>query len=134
MGKIFVDKGGEVFKFMSEKDHPVHVRFPVKLAVKIENEVPAFFYYSDFVLNLNKGEVFVETDSLLPEDSALIMHFYIPPEEKLLGEFEGKVRDTNRNNNYPRGMLVEFTGNFEEDMIKFVDYLDEKKHLVDIEV
>ncbi len=31
-------------------------------------------------------------------------------------------------------MLVEFIGNFEEDMIKFVDYLDEEKHLVDIEV
>ncbi len=63
MEKIFVDKGGDVFKLMSEKDHSVHVRFPVKLAVKIENEVPAFFYYFDFVLNLNKGEVFIESDS-----------------------------------------------------------------------
>ena len=79
--------------------------------------------------------MFIKTDSPLPEESVLIMHFYIPPEEKLLGEFEGKVRDTNcNNNNHPRGMLVKFAGDFEEDIIRFVDYLDEKKNLVDIEV
>ncbi len=135
MGKIFVDKRGDVFKFVSEKDPPVHVRFPVKLAVRVENEVSEFFYYSEFVLNISKGEVFIETDSPLSKDSVLTMHFYIPPEEKLLGEFEGKVRDTNgNNNNYPQGMFVKFTGDFKEDIIGFVDYLDEKKYLVDVEV
>ncbi len=43
MGNIFVDRGGEVYKFVSENDRPVHVRFPVKLAVKIEEEFPEFF-------------------------------------------------------------------------------------------
>ena len=63
------------------------------------------------------------------------MHFYIPPEEKLLGEFKGKVVGIDRNNNiYSQGMCVKFTGNFGEDMIRFVDYIEEKKHLVDIEV
>lgn len=59
MGSIFLDKGEDVYKFVSEKDRPIHVRFPVKLAVKIEEEFSEFFYYSDFVLNLNKGEVFI---------------------------------------------------------------------------
>ena len=134
MGNIFLDKGENVYKFVSEKDRPVHVRFPVKLAVKIEEELPGFFYYSDFVLNLNKGEVFIMTDSPIPKGPALIMHFYIPPEEKLLGEFKGKVMGINHDNNYPQGMLVEFTGSFGNDMIIFTDYMDEKKHLVDIEV
>jgi hypothetical protein len=59
MGSIFLDKGEDVYKFVSEKDRPIHVRFPVKLAVRIEEEFSEFFYYSDFVLNLNKGEVFI---------------------------------------------------------------------------
>ncbi len=134
MGNIFVDKGEEVYKFVSENDRPIHVSFPVKLAVKIEEEFPELFYYSDFVLNLNKGEVFIITDSPIPKGSVLIMHFYIPPEEKLLGEFEGKVTGINYDNNYPQGMFVEFTGNFGNDMIVFTDYLDEKKHLIDIEI
>jgi hypothetical protein len=135
MQKIFVDKGGEAYEFMSDKDKPVHIRFPVKLAVKLDVKFPEFFNYSDFILNLNKGEVCIKTDSPLPKGSLLIMHFYIPPEEKLLGEFKGKVVGIDRNNHiYPQGMCVKFTGNFEEDMISFVDYIEEKKHLVDIEV
>jgi len=134
MGNIFVDKGGEVYKFISENDRPVHVRFPVKLAIKTEEKFPEFFYYSDFILNLNKGEVFIITDSQISKGSVLTMHFYIPPEEKLLGEFKGKVLGINRNNNYPQGIFVEFTGDFRNDMIIFVGYLDEKKHLVDIAV
>ncbi len=134
MGDIFVDKCGEVYKFVSENDRPVHVRFPVKLAVKIEEEFPEFFYYSDFVLNLNKGEVFIITDSSITKGSALIMHFYIPPEEKLLGEFKGTVMGINHDNNYPQGMFVEFAGSFENNMVIFTDYMDEKKHLIDIEI
>jgi len=134
MGNIFVDRGGEVYKFVSENDRPVHVRFPVKLAVKIEEEFPEFFYYSDFVLNLNKGEVFIITDSPIPKGSLLIMHFFIPPEEKLLGEFEGKVTGINHDNNYPKGVFVEFKGSFGNEMIIFTDYLDEKKHLIDIDI
>ncbi len=34
MDKIFFDMGGEVDEFISDKDKPKHVRFPVKLAVK----------------------------------------------------------------------------------------------------
>jgi hypothetical protein len=63
MENMFVDKDGEVYKFMSENDRPIHDHFPVKLTVKIEEEFPEFFYYSDFVLNLNEGEVFIITDS-----------------------------------------------------------------------
>jgi hypothetical protein len=62
------------------------------------------------------------------------MHFYIPPEEKLLGEFEGKVTGINHDNNYPQGIFVEFKGSFGNDMIIFTDYMDEKKHLIDIEI
>jgi hypothetical protein len=63
------------------------------------------------------------------------MHFYIPPEEKLLGEFRGKVIDVNRNNySYPQGMYVKFVGSFKDDMKRFVDYLEEKQHLIDFEV
>ncbi len=135
MRKIFVDKGGEAYEFMSDQDKPIHIRFPVKLAVKLDGKFPEFFNYSDFILNLNKGEVCIKTDSPLPKGSLLIIHFYIPPEEKLLGEFKGKVVGIDRNNNiYSQAMCVKFTGNFEEDMIRFVAYIEEKKHLVDIEV
>lgn len=133
MEKILVDKEGEAYEFISDKDRPKHVNFPVKLAVKHGDELPVF--YSDFILNINKGEIFIKIDSPIPKGSILIMHFYIPPEEKLLGEFKGKVMDIKSNNNvYPLGMYVKFIGNFEEDTKKFVDYLEEKRHLVDIEV
>ncbi len=85
MDKVFVNMGGKVDEFISDKDKPKHVRFPVKLAVKLDVKFPEFFYYSDFILNLNKGEVYIKTDSSLPKGSLIIMHFYIPPEEKLLG-------------------------------------------------
>jgi hypothetical protein len=92
MGNIFVDRGGEVYKFVSENDRPVHVRFPVKLAVKIEEEFPEFFYYSDFVLNLNNGEVYIITDSQIHKGSLLIMHFYIPPEKNCWVSLRVKLR------------------------------------------
>ncbi len=133
MDKLFFDMGGEVDEFISDKDKPKHVRFPVKLAVKHEKGFPEF--YSDFVLNVGKGGVFIKTDSPIPKGSFVVMHFYIPPEQKLLGEFRGKVIDVNRNNySYPRGMYVKFLGSFKDDMKRFVAYLEEKQHLIDFEV
>lgn len=133
MNKLFVDRGGKIDEFFSDRDGIEHVRFPVKLSIKSENKLPLF--YSDFILNMNKGEMFIKTDVPMPKDSFIVMHFYIPPEEKLLGEFKGKVIDVNlNNNNYTRGMFVKFIGSFEADMKIFVDYLEEKQHLVDIEV
>ncbi len=40
----------------------------------------------------------------------------------------------NHDNNYPQGIFVEFKGSFGNDMIIFTDYMDEKKHLIDIEI
>ncbi len=77
MEKIFFVMGGEVDEFISDKDKPKHVRFPVKLAVKHEKEFPKFYF--DFILNVGKGEVFIKTDSSIPKGSFVVIHFYIPP-------------------------------------------------------
>lgn len=132
--KLFVDHEGEVSEFTASdsKERRKHVRFPVCLAVRYGEVLSSVC--ADFVLNASRGGVFIKTESLLLPGSVIQMHFYIPPEEKLLGEFTGRVVAVNLiNPAYPRGMHVEFTERGTKDMDRLIEYLEEKRHLVDEE-
>lgn len=130
MDKFFVDKGGEVEEYSEDAERRKHVRFPVCLAVKYGDSVSEVC--PDFVLNISKAGVFIKTDSPLPKGSTVVMHFYIPPEDKLLGEFKGRVVEVNQNNPaYQRGMHIKFIHYTKEEMQSLEDYLEGKKRLID---
>lgn len=129
--KVYVKKGEDAEEYSPERRR--HVRFPFCLAVKYGRDVPDACY--DFTLNISKGGVFIKSNSPLPKGAKIIMHFYIPPENKLLGEFKGKVVRVNADNPaYPTGMHVQFTGHADKDLKRLEDYLEENRHLVDRKV
>lgn len=107
-----------------------HIRFPVCLAVKYGENVPDIC--ADFIMNISKGGLFIRTDAALKVGSRIIMHFYIPPDKKLLAEFEGEVVAVNIcDPSHHTGIHVKFTGCSQEDLRRLEEYLDEKRHLID---
>lgn len=130
MEMIFVDKGDSIDEYTGERERRKHVRFPVRLALKYADSLPE--EHSDFVLNLSEGGVFIETQQPLPPGSEVVMHFYIPPESMLLGEFSGCVKWVNtQDNSKPFGMGIVFTHCTEEAKQRLIQYLEETAHLVD---
>lgn len=132
MDKVFVDRGGDVEEYGGQERRK-HVRFPVCLAVKYGEDVA--MTCADFILSISKGGVFIRTQRPLEKGARITMHFYIPPEEKLLGEFEGEVVGVNAGDpRYPQGMNVKFINCTEAGLKALEDFLEEKKHLVDREM
>lgn len=129
-GRFFIDIGGSVEEVLPDRDRRRHVRFPVELAVRYGEEAPLVF--DSFILDAGKGGVFIRSDHPLPVGSMIHLHFYIPPEEKLLGAFEGEVVEVNRSSRYPRGMHVKLFGSSEGDMDRFLAYLEERHQLLDV--
>lgn len=131
--KLIVDRHGDADEIGGEdgdEERRRHVRFPLCLAVKYGIDVPESC--ADFILNLSRGGVFIKTSSPVPRGERLTMHFYIPPHEKLLGEFTGEVVAVNSSDPaYPLGMHVKFVDCDPEEMKKLEEYLEEKRHLVD---
>jgi len=127
--KLIVDKGGYMQE-MTLIDSPKPVPFPVYLTVKYGDNI--LEEYHDFLLNIAESWAFVRTEYPLPEGTSLIMHFYIPPEYKLLSVIKGKVQMMNQHNaDYPKGMLIKF-GIFSCNALKNLEYYVEgKKHLID---
>ena len=131
--KFFVCRGGEVDEYLAGNERCKHVRFPVFVAIKYGERMCYAFH--DFVLNISKGSVFIKTDKEIPKGSRIVMHFYIPPEVKLIGEFEGKVVDVNLNDlNYFRGFYVKFIDHSDDELKKLEEILEEKRHLLDKKV
>ena len=128
--KLLLDKGGYMQEISASDEDPKLVPFPVYLAVKNADNI--FGVYHDFILSLTESCVFVRTESPFPEGTSLIMHFYIPPEYKLLSKIKGKVQMINQiNGDYPKGMLIKF-GFFSRNELKNLEYYVEgKKHLTD---
>ena len=63
------------------------------------------------------------------------MHFYIPPEVQLLGEFEGEVVAADLNDlDYPGGFYVKFIDHSDDELKRLGEFLEEKRHLVDKKV
>ena len=105
--RVLYDTGGHL-QIKDNGNIPVLVRFPVCLAIKYGDDVTETC--PDFVLNIDESWVFIKTDAPLPAGSPLIMHFYIPPETKLLAEVRGMVVPVaDPGAQLPRGMLVRVT-------------------------
>jgi len=129
--KLFVDSNGEMTGYGGQdREKRSDIRFPVNLAVQYGEDIPHI--YRDFVLNISKGGVYIVTDSPLQKHSIIIMHFYIPPHEKLLGEFKGEVVAVNQTDSYPRGMHVEFFDVSAENMQRLEGFLEGKRSLLNI--
>lgn len=129
--KFFVDNEGKMVEVEGAlREKRTDIRFPVNLAVRYGQDEPQI--YQDFVLNISKGGVYIITDRLLPEGSIIIMHFFIPPHEKLLAEFKGEVVGVNQSELYPQGMHVEFFDIAETSMRRLEDFLEGKRSLLNI--
>ncbi|MBI1913107.1 MAG: PilZ domain-containing protein [Deltaproteobacteria bacterium] len=128
MDKLFVDKGGEVQEFEG-RDKRKQVRFPVCLSIKYTGK--EFAACPDFILNINKADIFILLEDPLDKGAELTLVFEIP-EEKVLCRLEGEVVGVNTNDpEYPKGMQVRFRNHLAEDLQRLEDYLEGKKHLVD---
>ena len=131
-GIILVGHGGGLDEINSGTERRKHVRFPVSLAVRHGQEWPQL--HQDFVLNASEGGVFIQCDAPFPPETILILHFYVPPEERLLAEFSGEVTEISTGGERPIGMHVKFFHYSDEDMSRFLAYLEESRNLLDIQV
>ncbi|MDA8083119.1 MAG: hypothetical protein M0024_05630 [Nitrospiraceae bacterium] len=127
--KFFFDKGGYL-QLQTGSGSPGIVPFPVCLAIRfgddIREECP------DFILNIEQSWVFVRTTSPLPRGTTLLMHFYIPPEDKLLAEVKGRVLTVNRESAiYPKGMLIKFGVFSLQETALLEKYLEGNRPLLD---
>ena len=129
MEKYFIDKDGKADWCTDPCHKKRDVRFPLCLAIKYHDDVP--FLCADFLLNTSKRRVFVRTDSPLPEGSPVMLHFYIPPDKKLLGEFHGRVMKDLGLNDAVRGNYIKIHDFLHLRLDKLEEYLEEKRHLVD---
>jgi len=127
---IIVSKNGNTEEFYAGNERRKHVRFPVSLSVQHGQELP--LPCQDFVLNASEGGVFIQSDAPFPPETILELHFYVPPEEKLLAEFSGEVVRTSSGTKYASGMHIKFFDYSAEDMKRFLAYLEENRHLLDI--
>jgi len=129
MEKYFIDKKGRAEEYFQDTKETRQVNFPLCLAVKygdaVQMECP------DFLLNTEKGKVFIETDSPLPEGSKVVLHFYIPPHTKLLTEFKGRIIPIQNKASNLKGNMIKIRDFTHRKLHKLEDYLEEKRHLID---
>ncbi|MGR3303374.1 MAG: PilZ domain-containing protein [Candidatus Scalindua sp.] len=131
--RYFVCSEGEVDEYSADKERCRHVRFPVSIAIKHGEGM--CYVFQDFVLNISKGSVFIKTDNEIPKGFRIAMHFYIPPEVKLIGEFEGEVVEADLNDlNYTGGFYVKFIDHSDDELKRLEEFLEEKRHLLDKKV
>ncbi len=127
--KIFIDKGGYIQERV-ENDNSRLVPFPVCLAIKYGDSVSA--ECPDFILSTDESWVFVNTDIPLSEGTRVLIHFYVPPEIKLLAEIPGTVSTPNLDNSaYPKGVLVKFSAVSRKTIKLLEGYIEGKKLLID---
>lgn len=147
MDKIFIDRLGKIEKYSTEPDRRRHmqfpagktekysvkpdrrsqIRFPVCLSIRRSDYEPTDCL--DFVLNASKGDLFIRTSLPSPKGSKMMIHFYIPPDTKLLGEFEGEVVELIHGPPHSRGMHVKIINSGRDDIQRLEEYLEEKRHL-----
>jgi len=131
MDKLFFDSHGKLIEWEGHEQRN-EGRFPVCLSVVYHGH--AAEACADFILNISKNGVFVLTKTPLPIGAELTLRFYIPPEEKTLSEFEGIVAGVNTDNpRFPKGMHVKFVACMPDDLKKLEDFLEGKRHLLDVE-
>jgi len=131
MDKYFIDKNSKAEEIYQDSSKTKQVHFPLCLAIKYGDDVS--LECPNFLLNTSKGKVFVETDSPLPEGSQVVLHFYIPPEVKLLSEFKGRVIPQQSRFPNTRGNMIKIRDITHRKLRKLEEYLEEKRHLIDEE-
>ena len=128
MSKYFANKGN-VVKYTGANKRK-HLRFPVCIAVSYHQS--HLEPYSDFILSISMGGLFIKTERPFKVGSKIKMQFLIPPDGKELGEFDGKIVNVNTDNpNHPEGIFVKFINCSEKELTRLEDYLEGKKHLLD---
>lgn len=128
MDRIFIDRGGRVEEYAG-KESRRNVGFPVCLQLKYRDATLTCY---DFILNISKSGIFIRTEENLDPGTMVFMRFYIPPGEKLLGEFCGQVIAVNGDGCfYPRGLSVKLVDYEPDELQKFEDFLAGKRHLFD---
>lgn len=129
MDKLFFDSHGKLVEWNGNEQRK-DIRFPVCLSVVYHGHSTESC--ADFILNISKRGVFVLTKNPLPIGTSLTLKFYLPPEEKVLSEFEGVVAGVNTDDaRFPKGMHVKFTATTPEDLKRLEDFLEERRHLID---
>jgi hypothetical protein len=126
---LFFTRGGLIRTQVDESGPPL-APFPVCLAIRFGEDVRA--ECPDFLLDDRALWVFVRTDAPLPLGTAVVLHFYIPPENKLLAELEGRVGPGDRDTApFPAGMFVHVDESYRETIEVLIRYFEQKKPLVD---
>lgn len=130
--QFFYKQGGYLVKKV-ETDKSGLVPFPVCLAIQEEEKLSA--ECPDFILNIGDSWVFVKTDTPLPAGTPVLLHFYIPPEIKLLAEIRGTVSNREeRDPADPPGMLIKFRNTPRETVERLEGYIEGGRHLIDIKL
>jgi len=107
------------------------VPFPLCLAIRTDEAVMTSC--PNFVVDVSGLRVFVQTDSPLPIGTQVLMHFYIPPEEKLLARIRGSVAPLDPDSKYYQtGMLISFNLFSRRETERLENYIQEKRHLVNV--
>jgi len=130
MNKYFINKDEKTDWCTDPCDKKKHVPFPMCLALQYHDSVP--FICADFLLNTAKKILFVKTETPLPVGSKVVLHFYIPPDKKLLGEFKGKVTGLHRPGSQVKGNYIKIYDLIHLKLDKLEKYLEDKRHLVDV--
>ena len=129
--KVVISSGGylRIRKDSGEMDY---VPFPVCLAIRHSDGI--FTECPDFILSLGKSWVFIRTENPVLEGTSILLHFYIPPEDKLLAEVYGTVVPLEDGQLlFGEGMLVRFAPLSHGQVQELMMYLEGRKHLVDYE-
>ncbi|HHL39664.1 MAG TPA: hypothetical protein ENJ37_04100 [Deltaproteobacteria bacterium] len=128
-GIIILDRAGQAVEYSTVEERRRYIRFPVTLSVRFKGRTTSG---NDFVLNASRGGLFIKTENLLPRGSLIEIELFIPPDGKRLGEFKGKVVGVNADESlYAKGLHVEFVDCNKEELDRLVDFLEERRHLVD---
>jgi hypothetical protein len=106
------------------------VPFPICLAIWHIKDVMTSC--PNFIVNIEERWVYVKTDRPLPVGTSVLMHFYIPPEEKLLARIGGAVAPLDQNGKqYQEGMLIKFGLFSRGETERLADYVEGKRPLTD---
>ena len=129
--KYFLNVNGSAEEISPSGEHRRSVRFPVRLTVTYGEKTPV--EYTSFILNMSKRGVFIQTEKPLRTGTKIAMSFYIPPNAKILANMVGNVQWVNTGDSeLPGGMGINLEGYSMESIQQLEDFLEERKHLVDL--